>query len=283
MFVWWGLWVRGLSAHRIPSRPRGRYQHDPLSCYSRAARAALGLEGPSAAAHRARRRGHDGGRRRHGSGHGPRAGGGGRACRRANPDGLRRGRRSAGNSVSTYGSHARIGQTDSVCQFGCGIVNAWHTSRGDPDTRPAARSAAGRPPWPRDAPAAAGQHSFAAPRPVRCFAVWGPRLHAGAGLTLRPTAPSKVLLKHPSRNTFAVCSCDVFVGAGALCAPDSLEAQRTLSARSPLVLLPCCSRGSGSGGSVGSRAPGAAARTRWWSQASRIGPRAAGGRRWSSV
>ena len=39
-----------------------------------------------------------------------------------------------------------------------------------------------------------------------------------------------------------------FVGAGALCAPDSLEAQRTLSERSPLVLLPCCSRCSGSGG-----------------------------------
>ena len=55
-----------------------------------------------------------------------------------------------------------------------------------------------------------------APRPVRCFAVGGPRLHAGAGLTLRPTAPSKVLLEHPSSNTFA---CDVFVGAGALCAP----------------------------------------------------------------
>ena len=29
-------------------------QNDPLSCYSRAARATLGLEGPSAAAHRAR-------------------------------------------------------------------------------------------------------------------------------------------------------------------------------------------------------------------------------------
>ena len=76
------------------------------------------------AAHLARRRGHDGGRRRQGSGHGPRAGVGGRACRRADPDGFRRGRRSAGNSVSTYGSHARIGQTDRVCQFGCGILNA---------------------------------------------------------------------------------------------------------------------------------------------------------------
>ena len=124
MFVWWGLLARGLSAHRIPSRPRGRSQHDPLSCYSRATRAALGLEGPSAAAHRARRRGHEGGRRRHGSGHGPRAGGGGRACRRADPDGVRRGRRRAGTSVSTYGSHARIGQTDSVCQCGCGILYA---------------------------------------------------------------------------------------------------------------------------------------------------------------
>ena len=70
------------------------------------------------------------------------------------------------------------------------------------------------PPWPRDAPAAAGQHSFAAPRPVRCFAVGWPRLHAGAGLTLRPTAPSKVLLEHPSRNTFAVCACDGVCGCG---------------------------------------------------------------------
>ena len=26
--------------------------------------------------------------------------------------------------MSTYGSHARIGQTDRVCQFGCGILNA---------------------------------------------------------------------------------------------------------------------------------------------------------------
>ena len=58
------------------------------------------------------------------TGHGPRAGVGGRACRRADPDGFRRGRRSAGNSLSTYGSHARIGQTDRLCQFGCGILNA---------------------------------------------------------------------------------------------------------------------------------------------------------------
>ena len=143
-------------------------QNDPLSCYYRAARAALGLEGPSAAAHRARRRGHDGGRRRQGSGHGPRAGVGGRACRRADPDGFRRGRRSAGNSVSTYGSHARIGQTDRVCQFGCGILNAcraliawltalvrsrlggcpvfasaasWSPSRGSPESRIARRRA----------------------------------------------------------------------------------------------------------------------------------------------
>ena len=36
---------------------------------------------------------------------------------------------------------------------------------------------------------------------------------------------------------------------------------------------PCCSA-RGLGGSVGSSSPGAAARTRWWSQASRIGPRA---------
>ena len=27
-------------------------------------------------------------------------------------------------SLSTYGSHARIGQTDRLCQFGCGILNA---------------------------------------------------------------------------------------------------------------------------------------------------------------
>ena len=26
--------------------------------------------------------------------------------------------------MSTYGSHARIGQTDRLCQFGCGILNA---------------------------------------------------------------------------------------------------------------------------------------------------------------
>ena len=64
------------------------------------------------------------GRRRQGSGHGPRAGVGGRACRRADPDGFRRGRRSAGNNLSTYGSHARIGQTDRLCQLGCGILNA---------------------------------------------------------------------------------------------------------------------------------------------------------------
>ena len=55
-------------------------------------------------------------------------------------------------------------------------------------------------PGPRSA---AGQHSVAAPRPVRIVAVWWPRLHAGAGLTLRPTAPSKLLLERPSRNTFA--------------------------------------------------------------------------------
>ena len=109
-------WCGGSLRTGFPRGPRGRYQNDTLSCYYRAARAALGLEGQSAAAHRARRRGQDGGRRRQGSGHGPRAGVGGRACRR--------GRRSAGNSVSTYGSHARIGQTDRVCQFGCGILNA---------------------------------------------------------------------------------------------------------------------------------------------------------------
>ena len=48
---------------------------------------------------------------------------------------------------------------------------------------------------------------FLAPRPVRCFAVGGPRRHAGAGRTLRPTAPSKVLLKSTFSNTFTVCSC----------------------------------------------------------------------------
>ena len=52
------------------------------------------------------------------------------------------------------------------------------------------------------------QRLFLAPRPVRCFAVGGPRLHAGAGRTLRPTAPSKLLLKGTFSNTFAVCSCD---------------------------------------------------------------------------
>ena len=57
--------------------------------------------------------------------------------------------------------------------------------------------------------------------------------------------------------------------------------QATLSGRDPLV-LPCCSlllllRCSWSGGSVGSSAPGAAARTRWWSAG--VTDRAAGARR----
>ena len=47
---------------------------------------------------------------------------------------------------------------------------------------------------------------FLAPRPVRCFAFGLPRLHACAGLTLRPTAPSKLLLEGASTNTFALSS-----------------------------------------------------------------------------
>ena len=116
-----------------------------------------------------------------------------------------------------------------------------HTSRGDPDTRPAARSAAGRPPLAPRCTSSGRPAFFLAPRPVRCFAVGGPRLHAGAGLTLRPTAPSKVLLEHPSRNTFAVCACDGVCWCGGSLrtgfprGPE--DAIRTIPSRATPVLL----------------------------------------------
>ena len=112
-----------------------------------------------------------------------------------------------------------------------------HTSRGDPDTRPAARSAAGPPPGPEIHHQRPASILFQ-PRDLSgCFAFGLPRHHACAGLTLRPTAPSKLLVDCTPRNTFALsslCHIDTRVG---YTTPSRVMYH---SRRDQAGTLPCC-------------------------------------------
>ena len=92
-------------------------------------------------------------------------------------------------------------------------------------------------------------------------------------------ARPELLLERASSNTFTICSVGGWAWpwasrrAGGYRPPG--HAIGPIPSRAALLLHCCsCCSARGLGGSVGSSSPGAAARTRWWSQASRIGPRA---------